>query len=69
MATSRLERRGRSFAAALPLLFAVLLLFAANACAAAESVDPRSGTVRIYVSIATSAAGKLVAALKEHFPI
>jgi len=68
MATSRLEHRGRSFAAALTLLLLAVLLLAANACAAAENVDPRSGTVRIYASIATSAAGKLVAALKEHFP-
>jgi iron(III) transport system substrate-binding protein len=31
-------------------------------------VDPRGGTVRIYVSVATSAAAKVVAALKPHFP-
>src|ERR1700694_5257076 len=30
--------------------------------------DPRGGTVRIYLSIATSAASKLVTALKAHFP-
>jgi iron(III) transport system substrate-binding protein len=66
MAKSLLVRIGRSLAAVL----AVALLLAANACLAAESsaVDPRGGTVRIYVSIATSAAAKLVAALKEHFP-
>ena len=64
MATSRLI--GRNLAAVL----ASALLLAANACFAAEggAVDARSGTVRIYVSIATSAAAKLVAALKEHFP-
>ena len=51
-------------------MLAAALLLAANACFAADvgAVDPRSGTVRIYVSIATSAAAKLVAALKEHFP-
>src|ERR1700681_2972319 len=32
------------------------------------SADPRGGTVRIYLSIATSAAAKLVTALKVHFP-
>jgi iron(III) transport system substrate-binding protein len=42
----------------------------ANACWAQDhtEVDPRGGTVRIYVSIATSAVAKLVAALKLHFP-
>jgi iron(III) transport system substrate-binding protein len=46
-----------------------ILLFA-NACWAQDrtQVDPRSGVVRIYVSIATSAAAKLVTALKVHFP-
>src|SRR5271170_1813884 len=47
-----------------------LLLLAANASWAQDraAVDPRSGTVRIYISVATSAAAKLVAALKGHFP-
>ena len=50
-------------------MLAAVLLLAANACLAAESApDPRSGTVRIYVSLATSAVARLVAALKEHFP-
>jgi iron(III) transport system substrate-binding protein len=31
-------------------------------------VDTRSGTVRIYVSLATSAMTKLVAAMNKHFP-
>ena len=31
-------------------------------------VDHRSGTVRIYVSLATSAMTKLVAAMNKHFP-
>jgi iron(III) transport system substrate-binding protein len=31
-------------------------------------VDPRSGAVRIYVSLATSAMTRLVAALNRHFP-
>ncbi len=30
--------------------------------------DPRSGTVRLYVSLATDATTKLVDALKQHFP-
>jgi iron(III) transport system substrate-binding protein len=34
----------------------------------AVQVDPRPGTVRIYVSLATSAMTRLVAAMKEHFP-
>jgi iron(III) transport system substrate-binding protein len=32
------------------------------------AVDPRSGSVRIYVSLATSAMTKLVAELNKHFP-
>ena len=31
-------------------------------------VDNRSGTVRIYVSLATSAMTRLVAAVNKHFP-
>jgi iron(III) transport system substrate-binding protein len=34
----------------------------------AGSVDPRVGTVRIYVSLATSAMTRLVAAMSRHFP-
>jgi len=47
-----------------------VLLLAANVCRAEDraAVDPRGGTVRIYLSVATSAATKLVAALKQHFP-
>jgi len=66
MATSRIERRGRNLLLAVTL--ASMLLLAADTCFAAENVDGRGGTVRIYVSIATSAAAKLVAALKDHFP-
>jgi iron(III) transport system substrate-binding protein len=46
------------------------LLFFASACWGQDraSVDTRSGTVRIYISVATSAAAKLVTALKQHFP-
>jgi iron(III) transport system substrate-binding protein len=49
---------------------ASVIVFAAHACWAEEraAVDPRSGTVRIYVSVASSAAAKVVTALKEHFP-
>lgn len=40
-----------------------------RACAASDlPVDPRSGSVRIYVSIATSAMKKLVLGLNRHFP-
>jgi iron(III) transport system substrate-binding protein len=34
----------------------------------ATAVDNRSGTVRIYVSLATSAMTRLVAAMNRHFP-
>jgi iron(III) transport system substrate-binding protein len=34
----------------------------------ATAVDNRSGTVRIYVSLATSAMTRLVAAMNKHFP-
>jgi iron(III) transport system substrate-binding protein len=34
----------------------------------ASAIDNRSGTVRIYVSLATSAMTRLVAALNKHFP-
>ena len=34
----------------------------------AAAVDNRSGTVRIYVSLATSAMTRLVAAMNRHFP-
>ena len=66
--TERLDAAKSALAAA--LLLAAALFPMADACLAADggTVDPRSGTVRIYVSIATSAAAKLVAALKEHFP-
>jgi iron(III) transport system substrate-binding protein len=46
-------------------------LLAAVAPAAAQhiaSVDNRSGTVRIYVSLATSAMTRLVASMNRHFP-
>jgi iron(III) transport system substrate-binding protein len=34
----------------------------------AGPVDPRTGSVRIYVSLATSAMTRLVAAMNKHFP-
>jgi ABC-type glycerol-3-phosphate transport system substrate-binding protein len=34
----------------------------------AAAVDARTGTVRIYVSLATSAMTRLVAAVNKHFP-
>ena len=46
-------------------------LLAAVAPAAAQdtvSEDNRSGTVRIYVSLATSAMTRLVTAMNQHFP-
>ena len=53
-------------------LGAVLLtaaLFAAPArCEDAAPIDPRKGTVRLYVSLATDATTRLVHALRRHFP-
>ncbi|HLH96193.1 MAG TPA: extracellular solute-binding protein [Xanthobacteraceae bacterium] len=47
----------------------VLALLAGTARAQdASPVDPRSGSVRIYVSLATSAMTRLVAAMSRHFP-
>ncbi|HEY4403591.1 MAG TPA: extracellular solute-binding protein [Xanthobacteraceae bacterium] len=48
----------------------VLAMLAATPAQAqdATAVDNRSGTVRIYVSLATSAMSRLVAALNKHFP-
>jgi iron(III) transport system substrate-binding protein len=48
----------------------VLATLAATPAAAqdASAIDNRSGTVRIYVSLATSAMTRLVAALNKHFP-
>jgi iron(III) transport system substrate-binding protein len=49
---------------------AVLAALAATPAPAQEAtaVDNRSGTVRIYVSLATSAMTRLVAAMNRHFP-
>ncbi len=48
----------------------VLAALAASPAAAQEAtaVDNRSGNVRIYVSLATSAMTRLVAAVNKHFP-
>lgn len=53
------------FGMALPLL---PLASRAFAQATAEPADPRGGTVRIDVSIATSAMTRLVKGLNKHFP-
>jgi iron(III) transport system substrate-binding protein len=45
-----------------------LLASDATSVHAQVPVDPRSGSVRIYVSLATSAMTRLVAALNRHFP-
>jgi iron(III) transport system substrate-binding protein len=62
------HRAGRNWRAAAVL--AALSVLVARPCWADDRAPPdlRSGTVRIYLSIATSAAAKLVTALKEHFP-
>lgn len=53
---------------AVAVLAALIALIAAPCRAAGTPPDLRSGSVRIYLSIATSAAAKLVTALKDHFP-
>jgi len=50
------------------LAFAAVLAAASARAQDAGAVDPRGGTVRIYVSLATSAMTRLVAALGKHFP-
>jgi iron(III) transport system substrate-binding protein len=61
----RLRRTLCGYAMTLPLL---QLTRAACAETPAEPIDPRTGTVRIDVSIATSAMTKLVKGLNRHFP-
>jgi iron(III) transport system substrate-binding protein len=51
------------YAAKLPLLS-----LGPMALAETQAIDPRGGSVRVYVSVATSALSKLVRALKQHFP-
>jgi iron(III) transport system substrate-binding protein len=43
-------------------------LMPARAQDSASAPDPRSGTATIYISLATSAVNKMLAALKPHFP-
>ena len=50
------------------LAVAAVLAAASARAQDAGAVDPRGGTVRIYVSLATSAMTRLVAALGKHFP-
>src|SRR5215472_9096796 len=52
------------------LALAIAAILAASPVLAqdAGAVDPRPGTVRIYVSLATSAMTRLVAAVGKHFP-
>jgi iron(III) transport system substrate-binding protein len=51
-----------------PALLALALITGPARAQDASAVDPRSGSVRIYVSLATSAMTRLVAALNQHFP-
>ena len=53
--------------AAAALVIAVMAVAPARA-QESGAVDPRSGSVRIYVSLATSAMTRLVAAVGKHFP-
>lgn len=59
----RLRRAFCGYALSLPLL-----PLARPARAASDPIDPRTGSVRIDVSIATSAMTKLVKDLNQHFP-
>jgi hypothetical protein len=58
----------RSRCAGLALAMAAILVTSPVVAQAAGTIDPRSGTVRIYVSLATSAMTRLVAAVGKHFP-
>src|SRR6516162_1896500 len=58
----------RSRCAGLALAIAAILAASPVAAQDAGTIDPRSGTVRIYVSLATSAMTRLVAAVGKHFP-
>src|SRR5712671_276002 len=50
------------------VLLTSIVLLAKPTMAQVGVVDARTGTVRIYVSLATSAMTKLVAAMNKHFP-
>src|SRR4051812_30756226 len=50
------------------VLLTSMVLFADPALAQQGAVDARTGTVRIYVSLATSAMTRLVKGLNQHFP-
>jgi iron(III) transport system substrate-binding protein len=63
-ALARLSAVGR----ATTILMALALLVNPVRAQDAASIDPRGGSVRIYVSLATSAMTRLVAALNKHFP-
>ena len=58
----------RSRCAGLALAIAAILATSPVAAQDAGTIDPRTGTVRIYVSLATSAMTRLVAAVGKHFP-
>jgi iron(III) transport system substrate-binding protein len=63
---ARTSRRLRSAVAG--LLVAAVTAAAPARAQDAGAVDPRGGSVRIYVSLATSAMTRLVAAVGKHFP-
>lgn len=54
--------------AAIGLALAALCSAASAQAPGSATIDPRTGTVRIYVSLATSAMTRLVAAVNHHFP-
>src|SRR5258708_36838496 len=66
-----MPHRGSKPGSRAPLMVIAGCLGTIMACSPAlsqDKVDNRSGSVRIYVSLATSAMTKVVAAMNNHFP-
>src|SRR5215510_10911232 len=68
MAISGLRPRSAACVCLIVALLPSVVLVAQPSLAQERSVDPRTGTVRIYVSLATSAMTRLVRGIKKHFP-
>jgi iron(III) transport system substrate-binding protein len=58
----------RPWRAGAGLVFAAVMAASPAPAQDHGAVDPRAGSVRIYVSLATSAMTRLVAAMNQHFP-
>jgi iron(III) transport system substrate-binding protein len=68
MAISGLGPRSAARVCLIVALLPSMALVAQPSLAQERSVDSRTGTVRIYVSLATSAMTRLVRGLNQHFP-